>query len=205
MPIPPFPRCPSLPPNGVATTPHSLAVADALASEALHLLNAETDSLIAKAFMWLHLAAGEGDEWLRWLDYDPRWKRIREDPRFNKLKMTISATQKQQPTAPKTATAVNAFSGKAKDSDRHPHIWLISNHKNAARIGWSPIPGAAEYRLIVEPHGASAGLIQQFSLKGSVQKYRFPKLRQHGDYQIYLTALSDKGVEIETVECIFNL
>lgn len=152
MPIPPFPGCPSLPPNGVATTPHALAVADSLTSEALHLLNAETDSLVAKTVSWF----------------------------------------------PKPTVSVD-------DMVRPPHIWLISNHKSAATIGWSPIHGVAEYRLVVEPHGASAGLIQQFSLKGSVQKYRFPKLRQHGAYQIYLTALSDKGAEIKTVECTFNL
>ena len=36
-------------------------------------------------FLWLNIAADEGDEWLRWLKLDPRWKRIRSDPRFKKV------------------------------------------------------------------------------------------------------------------------
>lgn len=147
MPASPFPNCP-LSPGGIATTPHSLASADALTNEALHLLSAETDSLVAKAVSWF-----------------------------------------PKPT----------------DSDRRPPVWVIANHKHSATIGWLPIPGAAEYRLVVEPHGASAGLIQEFSVKGSIQKYRFPKLRPKGTYQIYLTAMSDKGVEIRTLEETFHL
>lgn len=102
------------------------------------------------------------------------------------------------------AKAVSWFL-KPTDSDRRPGIWVIANHKHSATIGWLPIPGAAEYRLVVEPHGASAGLIQQFLVKGSVQKYRFPKLKPKGTYQVYLTAMSDKGVEIRTLEETFHL
>lgn len=40
-------------------------------------------------FLWLSIAADEGDIWLRWLDHDPRWKRIRNDPRFERLRMRV--------------------------------------------------------------------------------------------------------------------
>ena len=38
-------------------------------------------------FLWLNIAADEGDEWLRWLKLDPRWKRIQSDPRFKKVQV----------------------------------------------------------------------------------------------------------------------
>ena len=41
-------------------------------------------------FIWLNGAAEDGDSihgWLLWLNLDPRWKRIRNDPRFKELKV----------------------------------------------------------------------------------------------------------------------
>lgn len=52
-----------------------------------------------QAFVWLNRAYQGRNHWLVWLNRDPRWDRIRSDPRFADLKRRVGLTESLPPPA----------------------------------------------------------------------------------------------------------
>jgi hypothetical protein len=46
-----------------------------------------------QAFAWLNKAVAGRSHWLVWLNRDPRWDRLRPDPRFDDLKKRVGLPQ----------------------------------------------------------------------------------------------------------------
>jgi hypothetical protein len=46
-----------------------------------------------RAFVWLNKAVAGRSHWLVWLNRDPRWDRLRSDPRFADLAKRVGLPQ----------------------------------------------------------------------------------------------------------------